>query len=350
MSQPLISVIIDTYNYGEFIAQAIESVLSQDFPREQYEVLVVDDGSTDGTPEHVSKFGSQVTYLQKSNGGQASALNFGFARAKGRIVALLDADDYWLPAKLSRVAAAFEEHPEAGMVYHRMMNEFTESGERRPGDFYALSGFLPADQPAFESHFLYPTSCLSFRRALLDAVLPIPEGLVVQADAYLVSRAIFVTEILAVPEPLGVYRIHGNNLFQPSSPAAAAERYSRRIATRRVLIDALRQDLCVPPARVTHSQIRGYFKRWELVQEEDIFVLHPPGRLRLFWHLLRRNHYFRSRFTRRHKIVNYLNALGSLVTGYGRMPKLDEWRNSVKKAVRDRVRPARKESLKGTVQ
>src|SRR5216684_8983164 len=116
---PLTTVLIDTYNYGRFIEQAIESVLTQDFPEEQLEIIVVDDGSTDDTAERMKKYGSRIQYLKKHNGGQASALNLGFAQALGEFIVLLDADDYFLPGKLRRVCEAFQTHPDVGMVYHR---------------------------------------------------------------------------------------------------------------------------------------------------------------------------------------------------------------------------------------
>src|ERR1700756_5676379 len=116
MTAPLITVLIDKYNYGRFIEEAIESVLSQDFPAEQMEILVVDDGSTDDTAERVRKYGQRVQYFYKPNGGQASAFNFGFAQARGEIIALLDADDYWLAGKLQRVAEEFQKNPGLGMV------------------------------------------------------------------------------------------------------------------------------------------------------------------------------------------------------------------------------------------
>ena len=94
MAELQVSVIIDTYNYGSFIEESIDSVLSQEFPRDRMEVLVVDDGSTDDTAERVKKYGSQVEYLYKPNGGQAAAFNWGLNRARGEIVFFLDADDY----------------------------------------------------------------------------------------------------------------------------------------------------------------------------------------------------------------------------------------------------------------
>src|SRR5271163_4980349 len=119
MNGPFITVLIDAFNYGHFIEQAVDSVLAQDFPREQREILVVDDGSTDDTAERLKKYGEAIRYLRKPNGGQASAFNFGFAAARGEIIATLDADDLWLPGKLRRVCEAFEKNADAGMVYHR---------------------------------------------------------------------------------------------------------------------------------------------------------------------------------------------------------------------------------------
>ena len=77
MGRPYISALIDTYNQERFIAQAIESVLAQDFPQSDFEVLVIDDGSTDGTGEVLRRFAPRVRYLHKPNGGQASAFNAG---------------------------------------------------------------------------------------------------------------------------------------------------------------------------------------------------------------------------------------------------------------------------------
>src|SRR6516225_6521253 len=104
---PLFSVLIDTYNHQGYIEQAVVSAIEQDFPASDYEILVVDDGSTDHTPEIVRKFEPRVRLLRKENGGQASAINYGTAHAKGTFVAFLDGDDIWLPSKLSRVASEF---------------------------------------------------------------------------------------------------------------------------------------------------------------------------------------------------------------------------------------------------
>src|SRR5579863_566501 len=103
MAKPLVTVLVDTCNHERFIEEAIVSVLEQDFPRKEMEILVVDDGSTDRTPEIIGKFATRVHHLRKSNGGQASAFNAGIAEARGEIIAFLDGDDWWERNKLERV-------------------------------------------------------------------------------------------------------------------------------------------------------------------------------------------------------------------------------------------------------
>src|SRR5437868_9714624 len=172
MRTPLISVLIDTYNYGRYIEQAIDSVLAQDFPAGEREILVVDDGSTDDTRERIRKYGTAITYLRKRNGGQGSAFNFGLAQAKGEIVSLLDADDYFLPGKLKRLAEEFARNPDAGMVYHAVRELRSSDGTVKDGGLPLVSGFLPACTRDLLSYVLYPASFLAFRRRAIEQLLP----------------------------------------------------------------------------------------------------------------------------------------------------------------------------------
>src|SRR5580692_2357527 len=118
MSKPFVTALIDTYNHEAFIEKAIESVLHQDFPAVESEILVVDDGSTDRTPELVRKFAPRVRMLRKANGGQASAFNAAIPEAQGEIVAFLDGDDWWAPGKLTAVADVFARDAAVGLVGH----------------------------------------------------------------------------------------------------------------------------------------------------------------------------------------------------------------------------------------
>jgi glycosyltransferase involved in cell wall biosynthesis len=326
MREPLVTVLIDTYNYGRFIEEAIESVLAQDFPLNQVEILVVDDGSTDDTSRRVDRYSSCIQYFCKPNAGQASALNFGIAKARGEIVALLDADDFWLPGKLRRIIDEFAQHPEAGMVYHRLSEYNSTTGERKEAAFRALSGFLP-DQPAeFFWYAPYPTSCLAFRRKSLQQLLPIPEALRVQADGYLGSCIVFLAPVLAIPESLGVYRIHSQNLFYDDETKMPVDRRQHRIATREILLDGVQLWLTSHGYDLDRPDIRTFLTRWRLYQDTERFILHPPGRLQFFLHLIRYNHCYASQMNRRLQIINYMNAFASFVTGYKNFYLLNKWR------------------------
>jgi glycosyltransferase involved in cell wall biosynthesis len=125
-----ISVLIDTYNHERFIEKAIHSVLEQDFPVADREIIVVDDGSTDRTPQIVQRFERKLRYIRKENGGQASAFNIGIPECRGEIIAFLDGDDYWLPGKLSRVAEVLEKNSAVGFVGHAIKESLPDGQER----------------------------------------------------------------------------------------------------------------------------------------------------------------------------------------------------------------------------
>ena len=108
---PLVSVIIPTYNRGWALKKAIDSVLAQDFT--DFELIVVNDGSTDNTQEILSSYKEDIIVLKQNNKGVSSARNRGIASASGRFIAFLDSDDLWLPQKLSTQVDFFNSNPEA---------------------------------------------------------------------------------------------------------------------------------------------------------------------------------------------------------------------------------------------
>lgn len=112
LARPHVSVIITTYNRQHFVDDAIESVFAQTFT--DYELLVVDDGSTDGTPEYVEKiYGDRLRVLRTANGGPSAARNFGAEAARGELLAFLDDDDLYLPEKLAAQVALFRTEGES---------------------------------------------------------------------------------------------------------------------------------------------------------------------------------------------------------------------------------------------
>src|SRR3954462_14555576 len=106
-TMPLVSIIINNYNYAPYLAAAIDSAVAQDYRNS--EIIVVDDGSTDRSRGIIASYGSRLTAIYKQNGGQASALNAGFAASRGEIIIFLDADDLLLPNALNRFVEDFRD-------------------------------------------------------------------------------------------------------------------------------------------------------------------------------------------------------------------------------------------------
>ncbi len=341
MSTPFVTVLIDTYNYGQYIEEAVESVLAQEFPREQREILVVDDGSTDDTAERLKKYGDEIRYVRKPNGGQASAFNLGFAEARGEIVATLDADDVWLPDKLRRVCQTFENNPDAGMVYHRAY--MWKGGQELEVDshFADISGRIPDDPVSLLVYAMVSTSCLAFRRNLLRTLLPIPDALRTQADAFLTGLIIFAAPVVALPEFLGKYRVHGANRFYGSETGSksARDRIEHRMAMRAVLSAEIRGWLVRKGHDVASQALRAYLKQWTKAQEADSFVLRKPHRWNYSLHLIEYPRVYGRTMSPRHRLYSYVRAFGALLLGYDHLYLLDDFQKGYKKFFRS---PAQK--------
>lgn len=244
MPRPFVSVLIDTYNHERFIEQAIVSVLEQDFPASDREIIVVDDGSTDRTPEILRKFESQVRVLRKANGGQASAFNAGLPECGGEIVAFLDGDDWWAKEKLKRVAESMAAEQSVGIVGHGIVNVHFDKGEQceilREG-FQFQANTLEGAQLFRRRGAFLGTSRMTLRADLLRRIGRVPEAIVIQADEYLYTLAAVLSGVRILPEALTYYRLHENNSFQLAShDPEKLRRKQRALAT---LATTLSQEL-----------------------------------------------------------------------------------------------------------
>lgn len=230
-----ISVIIDTYNYGRFIEKAIDSVINQNFPKNDFEVIVVDDGSTDGTQEIARKYKDKIKYIYKENGGQASAFNVGFENATGREIVFLDSDDYYQPNKLERIAKEFQASETIDAVYHylflvdkdyRIIGEWPDRKieiEKHPLKSY-LSGKTP---------FAFPTPSICVRADCLKKIMPIPEGFNITADSYIIYSLPFVArEFALINEKLANLMVHDSSYW--SAWGLTAQRFRERIKKHRL--------------------------------------------------------------------------------------------------------------------
>ena len=258
------SVLIDTYNHERFIERAINSVLEQDMPLDNIEILVVDDGSTDRTPEIVRRFEPRVRLLRKTNGGQASAFNVGIPQCRGEFIALLDGDDWWAPCKLRRVLAELNQDQRIGIVGHA----FVESLENGTEQIIRLDSpeRLRLDSVRSANIFrlhrcFFGTSRLTLRSDIAKRILPVPEALVFEADEYLFTMANALAEGLILTEPLTHYRVHDRNLFLKSGGNHGGK--SRKQQVLADLAEELRRALpaCGVPADVSGPVI-------ELVEAE----------------------------------------------------------------------------------
>lgn len=240
MARPFVTALVDTYNHEAMIGEAIASVLAQEFPASEIEVLVVDDGSTDRTPEIVRQFAPRVRLIRKANGGQASAFNVGIAEARGEIVAFLDGDDWWSCNKVARVAQVFDASPEVGLVGHSITEVLLEGSHRveqlrEESRFQANS---PEGARLFRTrkNFL-GTSRMTIRTELLRRIVPVPEVLVVQADEYLFTMAAVLSVVVVLSEPLTFYRHHGSNFFIISADDPA------KVRSKLMVLQALSREL-----------------------------------------------------------------------------------------------------------
>lgn len=238
--EPTISIIVNNYNYGAYVGEAIASALAQARPAD--EVIVVDDGSTDGSADVIAGFPA-VTTVFKRNGGQASAFNAGFARATGDVILFLDADDRLLPDAVARVAAAWR--PETARLQFALeaIDRAGRSLGLYPGSIELTRGDQAGPVLAHGLHPFMPTSGNAFARWALERILPMPEPhWRICADLYLVLAAAMAGPVARLEAVLGQYRVHGANAFYHplgESAAFARKNLPSHIAAWRDLAAAL---------------------------------------------------------------------------------------------------------------
>jgi glycosyltransferase involved in cell wall biosynthesis len=210
VKQPLISVIIPSYNSARFVVSAIESAVAQTY--EPLEVIVVDDGSTDETRERLVSWQKRVRCIRQANGGPSNARNRALREAQGELIAFLDADDEWLPEKLAKQWSCMQDNPEISLVHSDVFQLHEPAGrrvyvnrcrERFSGRCY---------EQFFWANRLITSSVLVTRRCLEQAGM-FDEALsgASTEDMDLWFRIARFHAFAYVNEPLVLYRIHASN-------------------------------------------------------------------------------------------------------------------------------------------
>lgn len=199
----MISVIIPTYNCAPYISEAIDSVLHQTCP--DYEVIVIDDGSTDATRSIIENRYHTVRYFYVENNGVASARNYGIAKAHGDLIAFLDADDIWLPEKLEKQKELFNKNEELGMVFteNSYFNEHGIIADKLNKQDSLMRGDIVRN---IFLHSYVVTSTVMVRRSVFDTVGLFEEELSVAEDDNMWMRIGIKYGIALLDEPLVRYR------------------------------------------------------------------------------------------------------------------------------------------------
>ncbi|MBK9050653.1 MAG: glycosyltransferase [Chloroflexi bacterium] len=275
---PLVSVIIPTYNHARFVVQAVQSVLAQTYPH--VEVIVVDDGSTDGTVQVLEPWAGRIRVVRQNNAGVSAARNHGFALAQGTYLTFLDADDLFLPDKLTRDVALLEGDLAVGMAYcsWRYVAEDGEQvlGELRP----QKAGHLLEDLLLRRFHCV--PGAATIRREALERVGLFAEHCPAAADTDLWVRLAYAGYTFAcVDEPLFLYRSVSDSMSRQIARQERDEfnRLDAFFATPdlRAEVQALQSQAY---AILTYEYASKYFHQGDRVKGQDYLrqaTLHCPS-------------------------------------------------------------------------
>jgi glycosyltransferase involved in cell wall biosynthesis len=208
---PKVSVVIPAYNAEEYLTETIRSVFAQTY--RDYEIIAVDDGSTDNTLRALRRFEPRIKVLTKPNGGPASARNLAINNSTGEYIAFLDSDDIWIRDKLEEQVAFLDKNTEMGLLFGEALMFVDEKGEKKIQGKIGYTG-----DPGF-CQLLYgdfiPNSTVIIRRSCVDKIGLLNESkeLIAAEDYEYWMRIAKVFPIAGIPRPLVYYRIREGNLM-----------------------------------------------------------------------------------------------------------------------------------------
>ncbi len=227
-ARPLVSIVIDNYNYAAYLPEAIDSALAQTW--QPLEVIVVDDGSTDNSVEVIRSYGERVVPVLQANGGQGAAFNAGWSACSGDVVIFLDSDDALHESFAEEAVNALAAHPDAALVQFRVQvvdRQRTPTGAVVPPAHVALPQGDIADEVRrwVTGSSLGPNLSVAFRRSALEALMPVPQERLRQGvDFYLIRGAALLGPVVGVDASRADYRAHGSNDSNRSTLSVAGLR------------------------------------------------------------------------------------------------------------------------------
>lgn len=239
---PLVSCVIAAYNYARYLEQALDSVLAQDYPANRLEIIVVDDGSTDETPavlaRHAERNPGRIRVIRQENAGVMVATQRGLDAASGDLIALLDADDLWLPHKTRAQVELLAARAEVGLVYGDMLIVDADGGWA--GTALTESLGIPLLRGRLRARLMQAnvvtTSTIMMRASLRALYDPLPSiNDMYNQDWWFAAQVAKRAELDFVEVPVAMYRRHGSN---KSSQGAAIGELKLREA--RIHLDEVR--------------------------------------------------------------------------------------------------------------
>lgn len=228
MQDPTVSIVINNYNYGRYIAAAINSALNQTY--RHVEVIIVDDGSTDQSREVIEPFGSRARCVFRENGGQAAAVNTGYALSSGDIVLFLDSDDALKTTAVEHIVQAWR--PGVSKCQYSLI--VVDGGGRPLGSVFprypatATAAALRHQCLLTGSYICPPSTGNAYSRDYLERIMPLPTDQFIGSDAPLTAVAPLYGDVVSLDRPLAYYRVHGSNRWLQSS--LRAERFAKYVA------------------------------------------------------------------------------------------------------------------------
>lgn len=290
LGKPLVSIVINNYNYGQYLREAIESACAQTYSNT--EVIVVDDGSTDQSSDVIKSYGDRILAIFKANGGQASAFNVGFEASKGDIILFLDADDTLLPHAVERIVAVWE--PDVAKA-HFLLNGINASGQPLGYTYPSRGQYLGRGDvvPVLLEKGVYgvaPTSGNALSRKALDAIFPIPSDRYrISADGYIATSIIFHGKVVAIEEALGAYRVHGSNNWGTSMSGQQFRSFIEHDLRKQALIleKANEFGYDVPPDLLFRTNTHLWARLASLRLEPQAHPINSDSRFSLIYHGIR---------------------------------------------------------------